>query len=201
MRGDDHARNGHDEPEIEALRVDRYLESILVARDRGARLAPHDARLDPALRVTVDQLSAELIRVHPSFRFEERLARRLADFAATIRLPAVAGGETSPPTRLMTAGGPGLDRAFDPGFDPGDLLDPAHPSVAGEPFGGHARPLLIGGALTSAAVSLAGVAFVAWRLSRPVHPMVRAIRAIHGGVARATSQTPGNETSHESGLA
>ena len=48
-----------------------------------------------------------------------------------------------------------------------------------DPFGWRARPLLIGGALTSAAVSLAGAVIVAWRLSRPAHPMVRAIRAAH----------------------
>jgi hypothetical protein len=164
-----------EEHEIEALRVDRYLESILVARDRGARLALHDARLDPGLRSTADRLSAELIRVHPSFRFEERLARRLAEFAVGLRLPAVAGGEERLPRPLMAAGGP----AFEPGFALEDLVDPAHPIDDGEPLGGHARPILIGGALTSAAVSLAGAVFVAWRLSRPVHPMVRAIRAVH----------------------
>lgn len=174
-----------EEPEIEALRVDRYLESILVARDRGARLALLDTRLDPALRSTADRLSAELIRVHPSFRFEERLARRLAEFAIGLRLPAVAGGEGGLPRSLAPAGGPALE----PGFRPNEQLDPARPNDGGDPFGGHARPILIGGALTSAAVSLAGVAFVAWRLSRPVHPMVRAIRAIHG--------RPG----HEGGLA
>ena len=44
-----------------------------------------------------------------------------------------------------------------------------------------ARPLLIGGALTSAALSIAGAAFVAWRLGRPGRastPMARAARAI-----------------------
>ncbi|HEY2887183.1 MAG TPA: hypothetical protein VGJ17_01085 [Candidatus Limnocylindrales bacterium] len=174
-----------DEPEIEALRVDRYLESILVARDRGARVALLEARLDPALRATADRLSNELIRVHPSFRFEERLARRLADVAVGLRLPAVAGGETSLPRPLTSAGGP----AFEPAFASDELLDPARTVEEGDPFGGHARPILIGGALTSAAVSLAGAVFVAWRLSRPAHPMVRAIRAVHG------------RPSHESGLA
>ena len=33
------------------------------------------------------------MRVHPSFRFEERLARRLAEAAAGMRLAAAAGGE------------------------------------------------------------------------------------------------------------
>jgi hypothetical protein len=155
------------EPEIEALLVDRYLESILLAREHGSRLAVHDPGLDPQLRVASDWLTAGLIRVHPSFRFEERLARRLADLAGAMRLPAAAGGGTSSPPATIA-------------FAPGDRVDPAR-DVAdeGDPFGRRARPLLIGGALTSAAVSLAGAAFVAWRLSRPVHPMVRAIRAAH----------------------
>ena len=40
------------------------------------------------------------------------------------------------------------------------------------------RPLLVGGAVTSAALSLAGAAFVAWRLTRgaPTDPMARAVR-------------------------
>jgi hypothetical protein len=160
-----------DEPEIEALRVDRYLESILVARDRGTVLALHDARLDADLRATAERLSSELVRVHPSFRFEERLARRLADLAGTLRLPAVTGGESNPPRSLVVPGGAE--------FDPADLLDPARP-VDDDQFTIRARPLLIGGALTSAAISLAGAVLVAWRLSRPAHPMVRAIRAAHG---------------------
>ena len=41
------------------------------------------------------------------------------------------------------------------------------------------RPLIIGGALTSAALSIAGAAYVAWRLNRPpASPMVRAARAV-----------------------
>ncbi|MGH2465840.1 MAG: hypothetical protein ACRDGI_10300 [Candidatus Limnocylindrales bacterium] len=178
-----------DEPEIEALLVDRYLESILVDRDRGARLALLDARLDPTLRSTADRLSAELIRVHPSFRFEERLARRLAEIAVELRLPAVAGGEVGSPRPRLSAAGAGPGPSVGPGGSVGELLDPARAIEDGEPFGGRARPILIGGALTSAAVSLAGAAFVAWRLTRPVHPMVRAIRAIH------------RRTGHEGGLA
>ena len=49
------------------------------------------------------------------------------------------------------------------------------------------RPLLIGGALTSAAISLAGAAFVAWRLAHPgraASPMARAVRAAHAGAVR-----------------
>ena len=162
-----------DEPEIEALRVDRYLESILLARDRGSAAALHDPRLDAGLRATAERLSAQLVRVHPSFRFEERLARRLAVAAEGLRLPVVVGAGSNPPRPI---GSLGLAAP-----DPADDLDPARipaDDEDGPVF--HARPLLIGGALTSAAISLAGAALVAWRLSRPVHPMVRAIRAAHG---------------------
>lgn len=156
------------EPDVEVLRVDRYLESILIARDRGAAAAPYDSRLDPDLRSVAERLSAELVRVHPSFRFEERLANRLSDLAAAIRTPLAAGAEPGPPRALAVAGyGNPEDSA---------LVDPAGPGPAGsqpaaleEALGGRNRPYLIGGALTSAAISLAGAAFVAWRLTRPFH--------------------------------
>lgn len=147
------------ESDVEVLRVDRYLESILVARDRGAAATPYDLRLDPELRSVAERLSAGLVRVHPSFRFEERLASRLADLAVAIRTPAAAGAESSPPRQLAIAGFAELDDA--------GLSDPAGP--AGDLASGRARPYLIGGALTSAAISLAGAAFVAWRLTRPLH--------------------------------
>jgi HAMP domain-containing protein len=41
------------------------------------------------------------------------------------------------------------------------------------------RPVVIGGVLTSAAISLAGVAFVAWRRTHPgLDPMTRAVRSV-----------------------
>ena len=56
----------------------------------------------------------------------------------------------------------------DPGRDPRDL--------------GGRRPLLIGGAITSAALSLVGVAWIAWRAARPAGraPMDRAAIEIGG---------------------
>jgi len=65
------------------------------------------------------------------------------------------------------------------------VLDPlADDPTAGDASGGPndprelARPLLIGGALTSAAISIAGAALVAWRRGRPGRtPMARAARA------------------------
>jgi len=56
-------------------------------------------------------------------------------------------------------------------------------AAAGQPAA--ASPVVIGGVLTSAALSLAGAVYVAWRLSRPpaLDPMRRVVRT----VARARS--------------
>jgi hypothetical protein len=154
-----------DGSEVEALLTDLYLESLL-ARS-GTDLGPADARLDPLLRDASDRLRRDLVRVHPSFRFEERLAARLAELAAAMRLPAAAGGEGQLiELRAGSAGAP-----FDP-FAEADPEDERHEL---------SRPLIIGGALTSAAISLAGAAWVAWRRARPGRassPMSRAARAV-----------------------
>lgn len=162
--------------EVDALRTDRYLEALLAQRDgSGAAGGPangpgpmvpdapgrvvHDEpAVDAALRSTVASLDRALVRVHPSFRFEERLARRLAEVADAMRLSAAAGAEGARVPVVLP---------FDPGVDPADpeLGGPgaALPTVA--------RPLLIG------ALSLAGAAIVAWRFGRPGDPMSRAVRA------------------------
>jgi hypothetical protein len=65
------------------------------------------------------------------------------------------------------------------GFDP--LADPNDDNAARN------RPLLIGGALTSAALSIAGAALVAWRRTRPARsPMARAVRAAHAERLRSS---------------
>jgi hypothetical protein len=158
--------------EVEALLTDRYLESVLARA--GTDLGPADTALDPALRVASDRLRRDLVRVHPSFRFEERLAARLAEAAAALRMPAAVGAEGSRTVIPFAGPSAGADDAFDPlAFD--DPTDERRDLQ---------RPLIIGGALTSAAISLAGAAFVAWRLAHPgraSNPMARAVRA-----ARAT---------------
>jgi hypothetical protein len=133
--------------DVDALHTDRYLESLLSA-DRDAADAPAGARLDPAIRDVAKRLRRHLLPVHPSFRFEERLANRLAEAAGSMRLADAAGGEGSP---MSVARSVDLEP-----FD--DLFD--------DDLAGRARPLLIGGALTSAALSIAGAAFVAWRRTR-----------------------------------
>jgi hypothetical protein len=172
--------------EVEALVTDRYLEGLLAAAERGAADAPSDAALDPSLRAAALRLRDELVRVHPSFRFEERLARRLAAAAARMRLEAAAGGDDALlPLAPIVLAEPDLA---------GDLADPELAALMGlDPAGdvppgrapGVPRPLLVGGAVTSAALSLAGAAFLAWRLSRgaPDDAMARAVRLAR--VARA----------------
>ena len=158
-----------DGTEVEALLTDLYLERVLARA--GTDFGPGDADLDPALRRVSDRLRRDLTRVHPSFRFEERLALRLAEAAAAARLPRAAGEGGAVTSLLATSSGPGGDDDFDP------LADPADDDRRELPV-----PLIVGGALTSAAISLAGAAaYVAWRWARPsrsASPMVRAARAV-----------------------
>jgi hypothetical protein len=134
---------GATDDEIEALVVDRYLEALLARQPADATDVPLH------LRTTARRLAAELPRAHPSFRFEEHLARRL-----------VAAGMRT---------------------DPSDLHGAIVPFPAGPgPAGGAMRPVVIGGVLTSAALSLAGAAFVAWRRSHPSPEtaMARVVRSV-----------------------
>ena len=159
---------GRDALEVDALRTDRYLESLLAAHERRAADAPADPDLDPSVRDVALRLGRDLVRLHPSFRFEERLAARLAQVAASMRLPAAAGAE-GVTIGLLPPGLPDAD--LDPAADPADFEDPARHEGRGAGAPGAPqtipRPILIGGALTSAALSIAGAAWVAWRRSRP----------------------------------
>lgn len=169
-----------DGSEVEALLTDLYLERVLAlsGTDRG----PADARLDPALRAVSERLRRDLVRVHPSFRFEERLATRLAEAAAGLRIPAAAGGENTVVFGRLGSVGPD-------DFDPLSFDDDDDDDGDGDARREIPRPLIIGGALTSAAISLAGAAYVAWRRARPARArgaMVKAARAVrHARVAAA----------------
>ena len=176
----------HEGAEIEALVTDRYLESLLLAGERGAADAPSDAVLPPALRRAARRLSIDLVRVHPSFRFEERLAARLAEAAAGMWSAEAAAGAGelvgSPSSPAAWRALPGASAA--PTAAPTAI--PAIPASSPVPL---SRPLIVGGALTSAALSLAGAAYLAWRRSRsPVGPMARAARAAHA--VRAAHAAP-----------
>ena len=150
---------GRDGSEVDALVTDRYLEALLSAHARGADRGPVPTAPADPIRSAADRLARDLPRLHPSFRFEEALAARLADAAARMRLPVAIGADG------LVLPLPGRASA-----DDGDPTD-GHPAIG--------RPWLIGGALTSAALSLAGAAYVAWRYNRPAdNPMARAARAV-----------------------
>ena len=162
-------RGGGDSAEIEALVTDRYLDSLLALTPAqpGEPVRDRDTSLGAAVRAISHRLATDLPRFHPSFRFEERLALRLAEIAASMRMPVAAGGEAQPAAvsriPLAPATGP---------WSRGPLR------VAGEDDDSDRdnRPLLIGGAVAASALSLAG-AWLAWR--RRTSPMARAIRAAH----------------------
>ena len=228
---------GLDATEIDALQTDRYLDALLSAAERRADDVPADTAIDPTLRLAARRLRDELVRTHPSFRFEERLARRLADAALRMRLATAAGGEAEAtvipfpaplladpalaaelanpelaalfavPDTARPVGGAARDAAGGGATETGTGAAGA-PFTAGAagaagaapsqlqadaaawPFGPFAaRPLLVGSALTSAALSLAGAAFVAWRLTRgaPSDPMARAVRAARAAHGTATT--------------
>ncbi len=151
--------------EVDALVTDRYLDGLLAVGEQGAGMAL-TRRDDDAIALREDLghatavLRASLLRVHPSFRFEERLARRLAEVADAMRASEAAGAEGARIPVVLP-------------FDPG--VDPADPGLGatGSGLPGVPRPLLIG------ALSLAGAAIVAWRFGWPADPMTRAVRTAH----------------------
>jgi hypothetical protein len=126
----------------DARRTEIYLDGLLAAEERGASDAPLDLDVDPAVVFAARRLRADLIRPHPSFRFEEGLAYRLglaANPAASLRaLDAPAG---APEHAALDLGVPRL----------GPLSSKS------------ARPLIVGG--VASAISI-GAVYVAWRWSR-----------------------------------
>jgi hypothetical protein len=158
--------------EIEALVTDRYLESLLALGldepEPNTLATSIGDRLQPQVRLASARLARDAPRYHPSFRFEERVALRLAEIAASMRVREAAGGE-------------GV--VIPIGLHPPETIDPNDLLFAGplDERPDRVRPLLIGGALTSAALSLAGAAFVAWWRTRPATPMARAVRAVGRG--------------------
>ncbi|HUQ78742.1 MAG TPA: hypothetical protein VM427_07745 [Patescibacteria group bacterium] len=191
-----------DAASADALLTDLYLDSLLagavldlVAAGSGGAAG----RLDPATVRAAERLRHDLVRVHPSFRFEERLAARLADTAVGLQIPLAVGLDARlvPFPARPAAVGPAAGPAAAPPdglMPPGVLLD--RPGLGGLDRAARrerTRPLLIGGALTSAALSLAGAAFVAWRIGRPgraATPMARAARAVREARLAAATALP-----------
>ncbi|MEO7118797.1 MAG: hypothetical protein ABIZ34_07485 [Candidatus Limnocylindrales bacterium] len=132
------------EPEPEALQTDIYLDWLL----NGPSPYPEPDEPTGALRDAAELLQRSLLRFHPSFRFEERLAARL-------RAEAITDG----PVQL------------------GRLIPFRTPSVGAELAQpeGRGRGLIVGGAIASG-VSIAG-ALLMWRRARaPGHIRVGASR-------------------------
>jgi hypothetical protein len=160
--------------EVEALVTDRYLEALLRGPGPALALVPRDpeattAALDDAVRAVSASLARGLPRFHPSFRFEERLALRLAEAAAAMRTAAAGVEPDAVPVPFPRAA-----------LDPLALVDDERDT----PFA--PRPLLIGGAVAASAISLAGAAWLAWRRSRGSGAaMTRAVRAAHATAAEA----------------
>jgi hypothetical protein len=171
----------------------------MAADDRRAHEVPVDADLDPAIQFAAGELRSGLTRVHPSFRFEDALATRLA--AAALRLRAglpleVAEAATEPGTVAMfpshsTLGADVAAGAYAPVPEQpaatlaarASALSPAAafrrpPDRSTRP----SRPLIVGGVgvgVASAAISI-GAVYVAWRHSHPASGrMGRAVRAAH----------------------
>lgn len=132
---------------------DGDIEAFVVDRYLESLLARRAIDPDgvPAdLAETARRLAGGLPRYHPSFRFEEDLAARLLAVAGRIR-----GGEVVAFPAVRTEVPGFAERAFGAG------------------------PVIVGGVLTSAVLSIAGAAFVAWRRSRPpLDPMSRAVRTV-----------------------
>jgi hypothetical protein len=174
-----------DAGDVDALITDRYLESILVAHSRGADAGPIPAAERPPtdVRQVSDWLVRGLPRLHPSFRFEEALAATLMATAARMRLHLAAGSVGN----ASSADSAGV-------VVPLEVRPSMEPSSGPSPIDGHedrlevpvdhrpvgiGRPWLIGGALTSAVLSLVGGVYVAWRIGRGRRsPMARAVRAV-----------------------
>ena len=159
----------------------RYLERLVGAGEGQMNGAPVAADLDPSVRLAAAQLKTGLLRIHPSFRFEEDLAGRLLT-AARRSDPEYPADVIDLPSHRSAATS---SRSSGPGYESnGDLLrralygrrlkKPAIVSKVPRP----SKPLIVGG-VASAAISL-GAIYVAWRWSHSSPgPMTRAVRAAH----------------------
>jgi hypothetical protein len=169
-----------DPEDADVLAADRYLETILAAADPAGDAPPDQPGLDPETRHAVDAVRRALVRVHPSFRFEERLADRLASLAvAPTGVPGVVVPFPAPRSATQADADPLLPAILAGRLDPADdrVLELDSRVAAAR------RPLLVGGAITSAALSLVGVAWVAWRATRQApSPDVDPVQTVVGGL-------------------
>ena len=179
----------------DARRTELYLDGLMAADERRAHEVPVDVDLDPAVLLAARALRDGLVRVHPSFRFEEALAARLAAGAARLKsgLQVQEQGLAAEPGTIATfrspvaAGTPTSAEAAEPAAASAARNREIWPVTAfrrlPEMTAGTRRPFIVGGVgvgVASAALSL-GAVYVAWRYSHPASGrMGRAVRAAHG---------------------
>jgi hypothetical protein len=168
----------------------------MAADERRVSDFPVDVEVDPAVRFAARELRASLTRVHPSFRFEEALAARLAAGAAR-RESGLPFEETVAPFKPGTVApfpGPAVVAATPPraatatadharSMSPGAAFRRL-PDMASHP----SRPMIVGGVGVGVASAISlGAVYVAWRHSHPASGrMGRAARAAHGRSAHSS---------------
>jgi hypothetical protein len=151
----------------ELVQVDRYLDALLASRFELR--AADEPDVDDDLRSAAIAVQRALPRFHPSFAFEERLARRLRSSAPA--RPGIVLAFLPRPEGRTPDGQPAVER---------DNLSSAGLRPAARPSAGAPRPaglqsrlagVLLGGAIASgvsiAGVSLAGAALLARRRGKP----------------------------------
>ena len=190
----------------DARRTERYLDELMAADQRRVSEFPVDTDMDPAIRLAARERRAELVRVHPSFRFEEALAARLAAGAMRLRaglrveiaeadgVPATPGTMSAFRSHSTTAQG-GAVTAIPPDTAPAQPQAVASASALRrlpEMAARQSRPLIVGGVgMASAAISI-GAVYVAWRHSHQASGrMGRAARTAHGRAAGSSRRRTG----------
>ena len=155
----------------DGIQLDTYIDRLLAGPEAGPSAVEALPAVEEGMAETATRLRTELVRFHPSFRFEERLARRLMEVAEAQWRGVLVGREqfAQPVVLAAAPGATGLRGAGRAGIAEGrhTVPDDRH------------RGLLVGGAIASgviaSGVSLAGAGIVAWRRARALHRLGRLI--------------------------
>lgn len=161
------------------LEVDAFVEA-LIARDAGERgpeapdLTPLPRLAERRVAAAAMELGSSLIRFHPSFRFEDRVAARLRAVAhGRSGVSASLSSARSPLAGVPMGGARVIDFPRRPATGSGASQD--------DRTDRHGRGFLLRGAVASG-VSIAGAAVFAWRRGRGDRPArsLAARRRRHG---------------------
>ncbi len=177
-----------------ARRTARYVDGLLAA-GFGAKDVAADPLTDAETREAARRLRSELVRVHPSFRFEEELAAKLVAAAANqAAAPAALTGATAAltgaPSALATPAPatpatPATPSTLQARPAPIIRIPIAAPDLLHVPRSFRpSRPLIVGGVVGGVAASALSLgAFVAWRATRQSPPSPAATTAISAAAA------------------